>query len=218
MKISEIKSRFKKKSIFSKMNIDYENEFWYVICSAAYFSRTHEKRMIYRQFIYLVSELLPCSNCPMHHLNKQTAIYILHNVFPLNGEYLTSVEKLMEWVGNFRYLVQGTNEIPELSKNPKNFGRHWWYVIHSCAICETLDKRIIYVNMIKCLVKLIPCDKCSQHAITFVFDLNPVELYANTFEDLFYWSYMFHEYANDNTNVPMDRRLSFEQVCDIYLN
>ena len=164
-----------------------------------------------------MSELLPCSTCNKHQLTTYNAMYILHNIHPLTDKFLTSSEALIQWIKEFKRLVQGSAEFPNISKIPKNFGRHWWYVIHSCSICDTVDKRMIYIEMIKCLVKLIPCSSCSKHATEFVFEKNPVELYGNSIEDLFYWTYLFHEYANDNTKVPKNKRPTFKQVCQLYL-
>lgn len=198
---------------------NYEYEFWYVILNSANYADSIEKRNHYKHFIYLLVHLFPYKRCQLNKLCSESASYILYHVLPLYDEYLETKETLLNWAFQFQRLIEGKNVPIQFSNHPKDFGPHYWFVIHTCACnTNTMEKKYFYVDMMKNLVHLLPCKKCSDHAVQFVYEKNKPDNYCQKPFDLFKWSYDFHNHANDNTNVKQWERPKWEDVCKYYIH
>ena len=196
----------------------YEYQFWYVIHSAAYYANTYEKRRKFREFLYLFVPLFPCKRCEQNKISPEILTYILYHEYPLLEHDIQSNEDLMKWVQHFQKIVEGPNCTNcAYSNKPTDFGPHWWFVIHTCASnANTIEKRRMFVDMMKKLCLLIPCQKCSEHATEFVYKKDDPENYIHSKVDLFHWTYRFHEYANDNTKKQRWLRPSWDEVYHFY--
>lgn len=190
---------------------DFESEFWYVLFSSAYFSNTLEKKLILPRFFTHMINLIPIKEM------KRKALNVL-SLMPITNDVLISNGSVMSWLSLFKERVSGDSNLPTISKSPKLFGGHWWFIIHILSICNTLNQKVDYVEMIKLLVYLLPCHACSEHAKAYVFEINPIEFHTSEYNSLLKWSYQFHEYANDNTMVEKSKRPSWRWVERFYFN
>lgn len=200
---------------------NFEDDFWYVIHSAGYFADTIEKRYIFAHMLTNMVHLFPVNKLHRQgfdNSNPKPQTFYTYNKIPLYEKDVATADSLNKWIYDFRSSIQRKFSLPTVSNDPKKFGPHWWTVIHSAASASvTPELRFVFATMMKNLVRLIPCSQCCEHATAFIDKKTPVEFYCNSYDDLFYWTFLFHEYANDNTGCPNYKRLSYDQACRKYI-
>lgn len=76
-----------------------------------------------------------------------------------------------------------------------------WKTIHSVAATYNPSKRSAFLRWIKAYADLLPCEKCSRHMKENLKVLPPEE-YLDSREDLFRWSYRFHDLVNRTKDYP----------------
>lgn len=81
--------------------------------------------------------------------------------------------------------------------DPKEFGKHYWYVFHaSAATATTPERRRAYkVYATEILDKLLPCDTCAMHYRMNVARYN-IDDYMQSHKRLLLWSYLIHNVVN----------------------
>tara|TARA_B100000787_G_scaffold148034_2_gene119347 strand:+ start:1791 stop:2255 length:465 start_codon:yes stop_codon:yes gene_type:complete len=111
--------------------------------------------------------------------------------------------------------VSGKNNI-----NPEIWGSTFWNTLHFTAfgypdIPNEMDKDV-YKNFIINFVKILPCDKCSSDARTYINNMYDVE-WAESLKDrdsLLKWTWAFHDDINRKLNK---KSISLEYFLNNFL-
>jgi hypothetical protein len=89
--------------------------------------------------------------------------------------------------------------------NKTIWGQNFWILIHTIAKYVPVDSngqipleaRLIFIDFIKCLEKLLPCEKCRRH-MTENLKKYPTENYINSRLNLFSWTVLVHNEVNSS--------------------
>tara|TARA_Y100001958_G_scaffold159682_1_gene162421 strand:+ start:7062 stop:7571 length:510 start_codon:yes stop_codon:yes gene_type:complete len=96
--------------------------------------------------------------------------------------------------------------------NPKIWGPHGWFFIHSIALNypnnPTFKQKQDYFNFFKSLMNVIPCEKCAFH-YSQNFKNYPIDNFLDNTEKLFNWTVDIHNMVNEKNNK---RILSYEEA------
>tara|TARA_B100000085_G_C18417131_1_gene461093 strand:- start:385 stop:822 length:438 start_codon:yes stop_codon:yes gene_type:complete len=87
--------------------------------------------------------------------------------------------------------------------NPQIWGPYFWETIHFTAYGypenpTDIDKKT-YHDFYENMMKILPCDKCTQSAQELFQKLN-IDNFLNSKNDLIKWTYLFHKGVNDKLN------------------
>lgn len=100
------------------------------------------------------------------------------------------------------------------------WGNALWTIIHIIAKYIPVNSKgeipeeakLIFIDFINCLQKLLPCEKCRYHMAENM-KTYPVEKYLNNRIDLFTWTVLFHNSVNVNTNK---NKLTLKEAWKLY--
>lgn len=94
------------------------------------------------------------------------------------------------------------DDIYETNKLTKNFwGPKIWYIIHGFAAFYNPTDEYNYLTTYKCfvmcLVQTLPCKVCRSHFLkTITQEMNNINKFSKTNNDLLYWTYLIHNVVN----------------------
>lgn len=101
--------------------------------------------------------------------------------------------------------------------DPKRDGAQIWPTIHIFAAnADTPEQQQAYVNFIKSLTIMYPCERCRNHTSKFL-ESYPVEDYTGSAQKLLYWSWIYHDSVNQKLGKPVDQRWTWEQTRAKYM-
>lgn len=101
--------------------------------------------------------------------------------------------------------------------NPKIWGPHLWFFLHSITFNYPLkpskeDKKN-YLNFFENLYKVLPCEKCSKHYQQNIKEIPLTDEILNDRNKLIDWLINFHNNVNKYAKKPL---LTKQQVIDYY--
>lgn len=103
--------------------------------------------------------------------------------------------------------------------NVKCWGNPAWNFLHSVAMgyvdSPTPQMKEAYKNFFYSLVAILPCPSCRTNYLRNLKQI-PIEKYLNNRRNLSLWVYKIHNLVNDEKNVPVSVRPSFEKVYELY--
>lgn len=89
-----------------------------------------------------------------------------------------------------------------LEKNENMFwGPCSWKTIHTIAAAYDPSRKVAFLQFINSLPYLWPCEKCRQHMKENLRKFPPSE-FLDSRDDLFLWSYRFHDLVNRSKDHP----------------
>lgn len=176
---------------------------------------TSEKAKIFRDFVFALRYLLPCDLCRKHltaNLGKIPPPSEAADPSLASGPLaasLGSVASPLIWSFSLHNEVNrslGKPIIPisdllpiYLSKGkvrPELVNRLWsseiWRALHSVAAAYSPDRADAFADFIIGLTHFIPCITCVGPIPKF-FEQVPFRIYLSNKEDLFFWTYVFHD-------------------------
>lgn len=107
----------------------------------------------------------------------------------------------------------------------QKISRGVWFLIHSIPLfCNCDDDFFSYCKFIQILPYIFICINCSIHISFFLYDY-PVQNYIESKKELFYWSWLLHEQAKNNSknsNHKHDEKelidISFKDAYNNFIN
>lgn len=92
-----------------------------------------------------------------------------------------------------------------MSNKGRNFwGSSAWKTIHSMAMTYTPDQKENFKQFIYYFFSLLPCKSCKKHALDNLKKLPPDD-YLSSRDDLFFWTYIFHDTVNSQINAKKEQ-------------
>ena len=97
-----------------------------------------------------------------------------------------------------------------------DWGRSTWFLIHYLASnindFPSDTQKTAYKAFIVCLQYLIPCSECRNHFTLYISE-NNLDPFIHTKNNLFYWTWKFHNEVNRRINKP---ELDFQTAFQMY--
>ncbi|MNK83908.1 Erv1 / Alr family protein [compost metagenome] len=77
-----------------------------------------------------------------------------------------------------------------------------WYTIHLTAKhAQSASQKAAFIDLMKTLSLFYRCAKCRKHMTAYINE-NPIEVYLNNEDGLFFWSWKFHNAVNKRLGKP----------------
>ena len=176
---------------------------WCMIhCAAA--SYRPENRASFKQFIYSLTQLLPCDICKQHLTKNLKTIPLTDNVLRDNRSALMWSYFLHDLVNKQLNKPSSPpfsaveNHYMSVVKNNQAWGPCFWRAMHAFASAyqSTPQSVVAFKNFIYSLTGVLPCIPCRD---SYQSKLSVIPLTNNYFKDgntLFMWTYHLHSLVN----------------------
>lgn len=105
--------------------------------------------------------------------------------------------------------------------NPSLWGPALWFTLHNGAAQYPIKPNDFWKEKMKAFIHglsvMIPCEKCSVHASSFISTKSPDELneIVSSRKTLFKFFFEFHNFVNIRIGKPP---LNYEEIVDKYMN
>lgn len=160
-------------------------------------SFTPPRARVFRAFVFSLPDLLPCDLCRKHLTENLKALPPPSEGSPLRWS-IDLHNRVNRALG--KAILRPEEIIPTYFHRGKVrselVNRLWsseiWRALHSVAAAYSPDRANAFADFITGLTEMIPCITCVGPIPTF-FSQVPFRIYLGSKEDLFFWTYVFHD-------------------------
>lgn len=166
----------------------------------------------FKCFFYSLANLLPT-------IESRQYIYQFIKEYPIDN-YLSTNSRAFYWTyllhefvnvqlgKRFSFTFEDAKELYDPDNiDKKIWGNAFWKLIHTITKYMPVNSngqipreaKLIFIDFINCIQKLLPCEICRQHMNENMIKI-PLEKYLNTRTDAFTWTVLFHNAVNKDNN------------------
>jgi hypothetical protein len=167
-------------------------------------------KLAFKCFFYSLANLIPQGREYMYQFIKE---YPIDNYVSTNSRAFYWTYLLHEFINiqlgkNYSFTFEDAKELYDSENiDKKIWGNSLWDIIHIITKYIPVNSKgelsretkLIYIDFINCIQKLLPCELCRNHMDENIIKI-PLEKYLNTRTDLFTWTVLFHNRVNKDNN------------------
>jgi hypothetical protein len=180
-------------------------------------------KLAFKCFFYSLANLIPQGREYMYQFIKE---YPIDNYLSTNSRAFYWTYLLHEFINlqlnkNYSFTFEDAKELYDSDNiDKKIWGNAIWDIIHILAKYIPTDSngkipkeaKLIFMDFINCIQKLLPCELCRNHMIINMKKYN-IEKYLDNRTDLFTWTVTIHNEVNKDNNK---KKMSVKEAWILY--